>query len=70
MDANDGNRKVQTVEFGYIAIKEVSEVMCAKKIKGNIVVSGGSKSPDVLIEKMGNTGCPDGKDWHGRYFQK
>ncbi|MGI2734364.1 N-acetylmuramoyl-L-alanine amidase C-terminal domain-containing protein, partial [Bacillus cytotoxicus] len=68
---DDGRRKIKTGGLGYDAIKEVSEVLCSKGIKGAILFEG--EAPYVLTEKMSNpkmdefTAWLDERNWWYQY---
>lgn len=72
----DGGRKVKTGGLGFDAIKEVSEILVAKRIKGAILFEGeGSNSdPYVLTEKLANlqldifTTWLDERNWYYEYI--
>ncbi|EOV9525566.1 GH25 family lysozyme [Bacillus cytotoxicus] len=70
---DDGRRKIKTGGLGYDAIKEVSEVLCSKGIKGAILFEG--EAPYVLTEKMSNpkmdefTAWLDVREWYYEYLQ-
>ncbi|PEB56257.1 N-acetylmuramoyl-L-alanine amidase [Bacillus pseudomycoides] len=68
---DDGRRKIKTGGLGYDAVKEVSEVLCSKQIKGAILFEG--EAPYVLTEKLANpklddfTAWLDAKNWYWEY---
>lgn len=70
---DDGRRKIKTGGLGYDAIKEVSEVLCSKGIKGAILFEG--EAPYVLTEKLANpkmdnfTAWLDERNWYYEYLQ-
>ncbi|EOA3902509.1 MULTISPECIES: N-acetylmuramoyl-L-alanine amidase [Bacillus cereus group] len=73
MTTDDGRRKIKTGGLGYDAIKEVSEVLCSKGIKGAILFEG--EAPYVLTEKLANpkmdnfTAWLDERNWYYEYLQ-
>ncbi|QTR83139.1 N-acetylmuramoyl-L-alanine amidase [Bacillus cytotoxicus] len=70
---DDGRRAIKTGGLGYDAIKEVSEVLCSKGIKGAILFEG--EAPYVLTEKLANpkmdnfTAWLDERNWYYEYLQ-